>query len=234
VSQMNTPIRVLIVDDHPVYRDGLRALLDTMPQTEVVGEAATGEEAVSRAQTHKPDVVLMDIRMPGMNGVEATRRILEASPDVAIIALTMLEDDATILAALRAGVRGYVLKGADQSEILHAIEAGIRGEALVGAAVARRLGTLFATSDESAHVQVFPDLTQRQREILNLIAQGYNNTEIAEQLVLSPKTVRNHISAIFNVLQVPDRAQAIVRARQAGFGQPSTSQGNRADRFAFH
>jgi DNA-binding NarL/FixJ family response regulator len=220
---MNTPIRVLVADDHPIFRDGVRALLNSIPQTEVVGEAATGEEALSQATALRPDVILMDIRMPGMSGVEAIRRILDHDPDVAVIVLTMFEDNDTVFSAMRAGARGYVLKGADQTEILRAIEAAVRGEALIGANVARQLSSLLSRQGQCGPDQVFPELTDRQREVLDLIAQGLNNGEIAERLVLSPKTVRNHISAIFNALQVADRAQAIVRAREAGLGQEGGS-----------
>jgi DNA-binding NarL/FixJ family response regulator len=223
---MMTPIRVLIADDHPLFRDGLRVLLDSIPQTEVAGEAATGEEVLDRVAVLQPDVILMDIQMPGMNGIEATQRILHINPDIGIVVLTMFEDDDSVFAAMRAGARGYILKGADQTEILRAIGAAARGEALFGTAIAKRLMSFFSVPRPS---EAFPELTEREREILTLIAQGLNNTEIAEQLVLSPKTVRNHISNIFNKLQVTGRAQAIVRAREAGLGQATNGQGQRAN-----
>ncbi|MGD9100793.1 MAG: response regulator transcription factor [Anaerolineae bacterium] len=213
------PIRILIADDHTLFRDGLSALLNSVPDTEVVGEAATGEEAIAQAASLQPDVILMDIQMPGVNGIEATRRILHTSPHVGVIVVTMFEDDDSVFAAMRAGARGYVLKGADQDEMLRAIRAVARGEALFGAAIAKRLVNFFAAPRPVAPPQVFPELTNREREVLDLIAQGHNNTEIATCLVLSPKTVRNHVSNIFSKLQVADRAEAIIRARDAGLGQ---------------
>jgi DNA-binding NarL/FixJ family response regulator len=212
------PIRILIADDHPLFRDGVRALLKSLPEVEWVGEAASGDEVITQATSLQPDVILMDIQMPETDGIEATRQILYTSPHIGIIVLTMFEDDESVFAAMRAGARGYILKGADQAEILRVIEAVARGEAHFGPDIARRLMNFFATPRPAAPPQLFPELTGREREILNLIAQGYNNTEIAEQLVLSHKTVRNHISNIFSKLQVADRAQAIIRAREAGLG----------------
>ncbi len=212
------PIRVLIADDHPLFRDGLRSLLESVPETDLVGEASTGEDAVASADSLQPDVVLMDIRMPGVNGIEATRRILNASPRTAILMLTMFEDDDTVFAAVRAGARGYLLKGADQVEILRAIQAVAGGEAIFGPAIATRMMSYFASRRPSAPPEVLPELTDREREILTLVAQGVNNTDIAEKLVLSPKTVRNHVSNIFSKLQVADRVQAALRAREAGLG----------------
>lgn len=212
-----TLIRVLIADDHPLFRDGLRALLGSVPDTEVVGEAATGEEAIVQAAALSPDIVLMDIQMPGLNGIEATRRILQANPTARIVMLTMFEDDDSVFAAMRAGARGYVLKGADQAEMLRAIRAVTNGEALFGPAIADRLLAFFAAKPSTPPLP-FPDLTNREREVLDLIAAGYGNAEIANRLFLSPKTIRNHVSSIFGKLQVADRAQAIVRAREAGLG----------------
>ncbi len=216
---MSTPIRVLIADDHPLFRDGLRALLNSIPQTELVGEAADGEEVLKQAAALRPDVILMDIQMPGLNGVEATRRILHANPDIGIIVLTMFEDDDSVFAAMRAGARGYILKGADQTQILRAVGAAVRGEALFGAPIAKRLMRFFSAPPSSLPAQAFPELTEREREVLDLIAQGFSNREIAERFVLSPRTVRNHISSIFSKLQVSDRGRAIVLAREAGLGQ---------------
>lgn len=213
------PIRILVADDHPLFRDGVRALLKSMPEVEWVGEAASGEEVIAQAASLQPDIILMDIQMPGMDGIEATRQIVFTSPHIGVIVLTMFEDDESVFAAMRAGARGYILKGADQAEILRVIEATARGEAHFGPEIARRLMNFFAAPRPAVPPKLFPELTGREREILNLIAQGYNNMEIAEQLVLSHKTVRNHISNIFSKLQVADRAQAIIRAREAGLGR---------------
>jgi DNA-binding NarL/FixJ family response regulator len=209
-------IRVLIADDHPLFRDGLRALLSSVPDTEVVGEAKTGDEAISLAAGLQPDIILMDINMPGANGIEATRQIVTASPHVGVLVVTMFEDDDSVFAAMRAGARGYLLKGADQGEVLRAIHAVASGEAIFSPAIAVRLMRFFAAPSMHTQPQIFPELTEREREVLTLIAQGYNNNDIADRLVLSPKTVRNNVSNIFSKLQVADRAQAIVRARAAG------------------
>jgi len=217
MSKDQLPIHILIADDHTLFRDGLRALLSSVPDTEVVGEAATGEEAIAQATTLAPDVVLMDIQMPGMNGIEATWRILQANPAAAVVVLTMFEDDDSVFAAMRAGARGYILKGASQAEMLRAIRAVASGEALFGPSIAVRLLAFFAGNVSTPPVP-FPDLTNREREILNLIAGGHDNADIADRLFLSPKTIRNHVSIIFGKLQVADRAQAIVRAREAGLG----------------
>jgi DNA-binding NarL/FixJ family response regulator len=217
------PIRVFIADDHTLFRDGLRALFSSIEEVELVGEAADGEEAVSGVAVIQPDVVLMDIQMPGLNGIEATRRIVSTSPHVGVIVVTMLEDDDSVFAAMRAGARGYVLKGADQEQMLRTIHSVAAGEALFGSDIAKRLMNFFSNLEPSAATQVFPELTDREREVLELIAQGKNNPEIARNLVISPKTVRNHVSNIFNKLQVADRAQAIIRAREAGLGRSEPS-----------
>jgi DNA-binding NarL/FixJ family response regulator len=209
-------IRVLIADDHPLFRDGLRALLNSVGDTEVVGEAKSGDEAIAQADLLQPDIILMDINMPGVNGIEATRRIAQSSPHIGVLVVTMFEDDDSVFAAMRAGARGYMLKGADQSEVLRAIHAVSSGEAIFSPAIAVRLMRFFAAPSPAAQPQLFPELTEREREVLTLIAQGYNNNDIADKLVLSPKTVRNNVSNIFSKLQVADRAQAIVRARAAG------------------
>ncbi len=209
---------MLIVDDHPVFRFGLRALLSAEPGIEVAGEATTGEEAVTLAETLQPDVILMDLNMEGISGIEATRRITLANPRAGILVLTMFEDDDSVFAAMRSGARGYLLKGAAGDETVRAIRAVSNGEAIFSPAVARRLMQYFATPPASAAPQAFPELTEREREILTLIAQGYTNTAIAEQLVLSSKTVRNHVSNIFGKLQVAGRSEAIIRARDAGLG----------------
>jgi len=215
VTELDT-IRILIADDQQPFREGLRALFHSIPDVEVVGEAATGEEAVTLTEKLQPDVVLMDIKMPGMNGIDATGQILSASPHISIIVLTMFDDDDTVFAALRAGARGYLLKGALKAEMLRAIRAVSSGEAIFGPAIARRLIQYFADVSPTVPMQAFPELTKREREILALIAQHYTNPAIAERLSLSPKTVRNIASSIFNKLQVIDRAQAIIRAREAG------------------
>ncbi len=211
-----TPIRILIADDHPVFRFGLRALLTALADTEVVGEVTTGAEAIALAGSLRPDVILMDINMPGVNGIEATRRIRETHPDIRVLIVTMLEDD-SVFAAMRAGARGYVVKGAEPGEVLRAIRAVADGEAIFSPGIAERLIHYFATP--AAAAPHFPDLTDREREVLALIAQGLTNSAIAERLALSPKTIRNYITEIFSKLQVADRAQAIVRARDAGLGE---------------
>jgi DNA-binding NarL/FixJ family response regulator len=211
-------LRVLIADDHPLFRHGIAALLQALPEFEVVGEATSGEEAVALAEQLQPDVILMDIQMPGINGIEATRLILHTSPHIRILMVTMSEDDASVFTAMRAGARGYILKDAQKDAMLRAIRAVGRGEAIFSPAVATRLIDFFAAPRPAGPPQAFPELTDREREILNLIAQGHNNPEIAVQLVLSPSTVRNYVSNIFGKLQVADRAQAIVRAREAGLG----------------
>ena len=215
-------IRILIADDHTLFREGVRALLNAAPDTEVIGEAGDGDEAIALAAEHRPDIVLMDLQMPCTNGVEATRRILLINPNTGVIVLTMFDDDDSVFAAMRAGARGYVLKGADKDEMLRAIRAVAHGEALFGSAIAIRLIGFFGDAKGRDHsavtTPVFPELTDREREVLTCIAQGMNNLAISEQLHLSPKTVSNHISSIFNKLQVADRAQAIVRARKAGLG----------------
>jgi DNA-binding NarL/FixJ family response regulator len=211
-----SPLRILIADDHPLVRSGMRALLATVDDLVVVGEAVSGEEAVTLAGTLQPDVVVMDLRMPGVNGIEATRRILQISPHIRILVVTLFEDDDSLLAALRAGARGYVLKDANEAEVLRAIRLVGSGDAIFSAAIAQRLIDFFATPRSREPALPFPDLTEREREILSLIAQGRSNSEIAQSLVISMKTVRNYVSSIFSKLQVADRAQAIVRAREAG------------------
>ena len=215
---MERTIRILIADDHAVVREGLRAVLGSEPDMEVVGEAATGKEVLERAAELRPDVILMDIQMPGINGIEASRRILDASPKVGVVVLTMFEDDASVFSAMRAGARGYVLKGAHPSEILKVLRAVAAGEAYFGPEIAQRLVDFFSTPKSASPAEAFPELTAREREILDLIARGHNNATIAARLFVSPKTVGNHISHIFTKLQVADRAQAIIRAREAGLG----------------
>lgn len=221
---MAEPIRVLISDDHAFFREGMRGLLGSLPDTEVIGEAADGDEAILLARTLQPDVVLMDVKMPGLNGIEATRRIVHTSPHIGVLVVSMYEDDDSVFAAMRAGARGYVLKGANQVELLRAIRAIANGEAIFGPGIARRLVGFFATPEPVTPSLIFPELSDREVEILTLIAQGLGNPEIADQLFISLKTVRNHVSNIFAKLQVADRAQAALRARDAGLGQESPSQ----------
>jgi DNA-binding NarL/FixJ family response regulator len=214
-------IRVLVADDHPVFRRGMRAILGAEPDTELVGEATDGEEAVALTLKLRPDVVLMDLNMPNVSGIEATRRILEENPETAVLMLTMFEDDKSIFAAMRAGAHGYVLKGADGAETLRAIHAAASGEAIFSPTITRRLTEYFATPGGdhiSSMEQAFPNLTEREHEILALMAEGYTNNAIASRLYLSPKTVRNYVSSIFTKLQVSDRSQAIIHAREAGLG----------------
>lgn len=208
-------VRVLIADDHPVFRFGLRTLLKADPTLLLVGEAANGEEAIARVSELSPDVVLMDLNMPGMNGIEAIQQILARRPQVHILVLTMFDDDDSVFAAMRAGALGYLLKGAEGKETLQAIEVVSTGEAIFSPVIAARLMQYFGAPPPRPS-QRFPDLTEREREVLTLIAQGYTNQAIAEQLVISPKTVRNHISSIFSKLQVTSRLEAILRARDAG------------------
>ena len=217
---MPEPIRVLLADDHPVYRDGLAALLASVDGLEVVATAEDGAAAVALATELQPDVVVMDVQMPGLDGIEATRRLTAASPHIGVVMLTMAEEDATLFSAMQAGARGYLLKGANQAEITRAVTAVARGEAIFGPAIARRIADFFAAGPAagSAAQQAFPQLTAREREILELVAAGRSNAQIASTLFLSPKTVRNNVSNIFAKLHVADRAEAIVRAREAGLG----------------
>jgi len=215
---MTGSVAIVIADDHPLFRAGLRALLDSVPDTVVVGEAATGEEAVEAARSLRPDVVVMDINMPGLNGIDATRRILDETDGVNVLVMTMHDDDEAVFAAIRAGARGYQLKGAAQDETLRAIRAVANGEAIFGPGVAERLQRFLAAPPSLDPSLAFPHLTDRELEILHLLAQRSTNAEIAERLFLSPKTVRNYVSAIFSKLQVADRAEAGLVARAAGLG----------------
>ncbi len=209
-------IRILIADDHPIFREGLRALLASAPEVECAGEATTGDEVVSLASSLQPDVIIMDIQMPGINGIEAARRISASSPHIGILMVTMFDDDPSVFSAMRAGARGYLLKGANHAEMVRAIRAVSNGEAIFSPNIAARMMEFFGNMKQAAAPQSFPELSQREREILGLIAQGHKNAEIADRLVISAKTVRNHVSNILSKLQVADRAEAIVRAREAG------------------
>lgn len=207
-------MRVLLCDDHPMVRDGMRLLLTELGH-EVVAEAATGEEALAHAAEHTPDVVVMDLHLPGMSGVDATRALVRADPDARVLVFTMIEDDATLLAALRAGARGYLIKGAGHAEVARALDAVADGDVVVGAAVAARLTAALAGAGSSG---AFPQLTRREREVLELMARGQTNAQIAAGLFLSPKTVRNLVSGVFAKLGVSTRGAAISLARDAGLG----------------
>jgi DNA-binding NarL/FixJ family response regulator len=215
---MERPFSILVADDHQLFRDGLKALILSAPDMAVVGEATSGEEAVSLVAELKPDVILMDIQMSGINGIEATRRIIQQQPKAQVLMVTMFEDDQSVFAAMRAGAKGYVLKGAKHDEMLRAIRAVSSGEAIFSASIASRMMNFFTASRAVVPPETFSDLTDREHEVLVLIARGESNAEIAESLSISVKTVRNHVSNIFNKLQVADRAQAAIRARDAGLG----------------
>lgn len=216
-------IRILIADDHAIVREGLQAVLGSEPDMEVVGEAITGKEVVDRAAELRPDLILMDIQMPDLNGIEATRRILGVNSGIGVVVLTMFADDDSVFSAMRAGARGYVLKGAPPAEILKVLRAVAEGEAHFGPEIARRLTSFFSAPRLPSPEDTFSELTSREREILDLIAQGHTNARIARQLFVSPKTVRNHVSHIFTKLQIADRTQAILRAREAGLGGDAVS-----------
>lgn len=210
--------RVLIADDHPIVRDGLRSILGVLPDFELVAEATTGEEAVDKAQTAQPDVVVMDLHMPALDGVEATRRLLAANATVAVLVLTMHDDDGMLITALQAGARGYILKGAGHDEITQALRSVVSGGAAFGPGIAEHvLHRLRGTVEPRT---TFPQLTRRELEILDLLARGTGNQDIARALWLSAKTVRNHVANIVAKLKVNDRFEAIVLARDAGLGRP--------------
>ena len=211
-------IQTIIADDHQLFRDGLKALLDSTPDTEVIGEASSGEGAIALANKLRPDVILMDLQMPGVNGIEATQRITMANPQINILILTMFDDDQSVFAALRAGARGYVLKGVKHDEMLRAVRAAASGEAIFSPDIAQRMMSFFANVRPADSSRAFPDLTVREREVLDLLARDYSNADIAGELVISPKTVRNHVSNILGKLQVADRREAGSVARDAGLG----------------
>jgi len=222
---MKMPINVLIADDHVFYREGVRALLSNSPEITVIGEASNGDEVIVKAAELQPAVILMDLKMPGMNGIEATRRVHESNSKIGVLVITMFDDDDSVFAAMRAGARGYLLKDADKDELVRAIVAVERGEAIFSPAIAHRMIQYFTgsppgqSSTKKGQSDEFAELTERELEILDLIAQGQNNSTIAIRLSLSIKTVQNYVSSILTKLQVADRAQAIVRAREAGFGK---------------
>ncbi|MFC5703088.1 response regulator [Cohnella faecalis] len=209
------PLRIVIVDDHPLFRHGVTTLFSTMPDLEVVGEAANGEEAVALAEALKPDVMLMDIRMPGISGIETTRRITTASPSVKVLILTMFEDDASVFTAMRSGAKGYVLKEADKDELLRAIRAVANGEAIFSPGIASRMIEYFAMTRPAASEEAFPELSSREREVLYLMTDGISNADIAGKLEISGKTVANYITNILNKLQVADRQEAVRLAKES-------------------
>jgi DNA-binding NarL/FixJ family response regulator len=215
---MTAPVRVVIADDHPMFRYGLRAVLAASTEVEVVGDAADGGQLVTLVEHTQPDVVLTDLAMPGLDGATAARQIMQRFPGIGVLVLTMHEDDEALFGALRAGARGYLLKGADREEIVRAVLAVAAGDAVYSANVARRIVGFFTSAHQTYAAQVFPELTGREREILDLVAAGLGNHEIARRLVLSEKTVRNNVAAILTKLQVPDRAAAVAKARDTGLG----------------
>lgn len=215
-----TRIRVVLVEDHPMYRDGLRAALESDAGVVVVGTAGDGERGVALACELRPDIVVMDLHLPGMSGVEATRQLAKAVPETRVLVLSMLDDDDSVFSAMRAGAHGYLLKGAGRDEALDAIRALIRGDLVFGAGVAQRVLAFFAGRERSHAEIAFPELTPRERDVLDRLARGDDNAAIAHRFGLSPKTVQNHVSSILNKLQVIDRSGAIVRARDAGLGMP--------------
>jgi DNA-binding NarL/FixJ family response regulator len=216
--------QILVADDHPMFRHGLRHAFDTSTDADVIAEATDGIQAVELALELQPDLILMDVEMPRLSGIDATRKIADAAPHIRVVILTVHEDSERLFAAMRAGARGYVLKGADQDEIVHAVRAVMNGELPLSPAIAQRVMDYFAKPLPAAPPQSFPSLTAREREVLELIAQGLSNAEIARRFTLSDHTVRNHVSNVYSKLQVFDRAQAIVLARKAGMGDGSTGR----------
>jgi DNA-binding NarL/FixJ family response regulator len=215
-----SPVRVVVADDHPTFRFGLIVVLDRADEVEVVGEAADGAELVAVAERTEPDVVVTDLAMPDMTGTEATRTLLARNPDLAVLVLTMHDEDEALFGAMRAGARGYLLKGAGHDQIIRAVLDVADGHAVYGAAIARRIQAVFTETPRVYAAQIFPNLTEREREVLDLLATGSDNHAIARRLSLSEKTVRNHVSTIFTKLQVRDRAAAVAKARDAGLGSP--------------
>jgi DNA-binding NarL/FixJ family response regulator len=216
---MSTPIRVVLADDHPMYRYGVEAVLADVPGIDLVGTASSGQELLALVEHTHPDVVLTDLRMPDLSGIEVTRRLLASDPELPVLVLTMHDDDESVYSAMRSGARGYLLKGADGSELVSSITTLAAGGTVFGPSVARRIVGFFLESTQHVREGAFPGLTRRERDVLDLVAGGHRNSVIAQRLSLSEKTVRNHLSAILVKLQVEDRSAAIVRARRAGLGR---------------
>lgn len=216
---MTSPIRVALADDHPMYRYGVEAVLTDVPAIDLVGTASSGTELLALVEQTRPDVVLTDLRMPDLSGIEVTRRLVAADPELPVLVLTMHDDDESVYGAMRAGARGYLLKGADGSELVSTIQTLAGGGTVFGPAVARRIVGFFLESSHRYRAGTFPELTRREGGVLDLVAAGHRNSVIAARLGLSEKTVRNHLSAILLKLQVEDRSAAIVRAREAGLGR---------------
>jgi DNA-binding NarL/FixJ family response regulator len=223
------PVRVVIADDHPMFRYGLKAAVASAGEVDIVGEAADGQQLLAVVDSTEPDVVLTDLAMPGLDGATAAAAILARHPTIAVLVLTMHDDNQALFSALRAGARGYLLKGADRTEIIRAVLAVAAGEAVYGATVARRITDFFTGAQRDYTANVFPELTDREREVLDLVATGCGNHDIARRLALSEKTVRNHVSAILLKLQVRDRAAAVAKARDAGLGKSDQRQSSRPD-----
>jgi DNA-binding NarL/FixJ family response regulator len=212
-------IRVVVVDDHQIVRDGLVSLLGALEGVEVVGSAADGKDALHVVGETGPDVVVMDIQMPELDGIEATRFITGRQPDVKVVMLTMNEDDDTVLSAIRAGASGYLLKGSGADEVHNAVRAAAAGGMVFGAALAARVASFFSGTARAAADEPFPDLTERERGVLEMLAAGKSNDAIARELFVSNKTVRNTVSSIYAKLHAAGRAEAIVKAREAGYGR---------------
>ncbi len=220
---MTTPVRVVLADDHPMYRYGVAAVLADVPEIDLVAQATCGQELLSLVESARPDVVLTDLRMPDLSGIEVTRRLVATHPDLPVLVLTMHDDDESVYGAMRAGARGYLLKGADGGELVSTIRTLAAGGTVFGPSVARRIVGFFLEATQQQRSGAFPDLTRREREVLDLVAAGHRNSVVAGRLGLSEKTVRNHLSAILLKLQVEDRSAAIVRAREAGLGRSETT-----------
>jgi len=215
MTAQNEPIRVLIADDHAIFRRGLHTALEIAPTVQVIGEAGDGQQAVEMAESLQPDVILMDIHMPGMSGLEAVRLIHSTSPRIAIIMITMFDDADTIFAAMQAGARGYLLKGTAPDSLVETVRLVSEGHVILAPGVAERLINYFAVPKPAETAALFPELTRRENEILRLMADGLTDSHIAIRLGLSVKTVRNHVSNILNKLQVATRTQAVLRLKES-------------------